>query len=326
LTGNPGGSLTGGGAALTVRAPMYPRASLALAAFAISSVSTLAVGWTFSEGEGYRDVLFDGRPVLRHMNAWDPARRNDTFKPYMHVFASDGKTLLTKGPGGKFTHHRGAFIGWNQTFFEGKSYDFWHCKGVERKHQSYVKTEEKATADEAILVSITDWPTAEGKTVISEKQIVTAKQIAPGKLQLDFAFELSAPSGPVQLKGDPQHAGFHFRAAEEVENHEKDTKYIRATGAKSAKNDVWEDCPWVVCEFAVEGRRYSVMHMGSPANPMPAVFSTRAYGRFGNFFTTDVKPDAPLKLKFRLLVEDEATASKEDWQARYAEWTAGPGK
>jgi hypothetical protein len=33
-----------------------------------------------------------------------------------------------------------------------------------------------------------------------------------------------------------------------------------------------------------------------------------------------------LTISFRLLVEDQATASKEDWVARYAEWTNGKAK
>jgi hypothetical protein len=301
---------------------MDSRPFLAFAIFAISTAASFGAGWSFADGDGYRDVLFEGKPVLRHMNAWDPARRDATFKPYTHVFAFDGQTLLTKGPGGKFTHHRGAFIGWNKTVLDGKSYDFWHCKGVERKHSNYVKAEEKATADEATMVAVIDWPTPEGKTVINEKQIITSRMLAPGKLQLDFAFELTAPSGPVQLNGDPQHAGFHYRAAEEVETHEKDTRYIRPQGAQDKKGDVWADCPWVVCDFTVEGKRYSVMHMSAPENPTPSVYSTRAYGRFGNFFATGVKPGAPLKLKFRLLVEEAGTAAKEDWAARYSEWTA----
>jgi hypothetical protein len=301
---------------------MHARPSAVLAFLALSAPFSLGAGWSFADAEGYRDVLLDGKPVLRHMNAWDPARRNDTFKPYIHVFAFDGKTLLTKGPGGKFTHHRGAFIGWNKTEFEGKSYDFWHCKGVERKHAKYVAAEEKATADQAVMVSVTDWPAPDGRMVISEKQTITSRLLAPGKLQLDFAFELTAPSGPVRLNGDPQHAGFHYRAAEEVERHEKDTRYLRPPGAQDQKSDIWADCPWVVCDFTVEEKRYSVMHMSAPGNPAPSVYSTRAYGRFGNFFTAEVKPGMPLKLNFRLLVEDQAAAAREDWPARYAEWTA----
>src|SRR5688572_13662958 len=84
-----------------------------------SSVSLLAAdapkGWSFADGQGYRDVQFDGKTVLRHMNVWDPARRAETFKPFTHVFDFAGEKPITKGPGGAFTHHRGMFIGWNKT-------------------------------------------------------------------------------------------------------------------------------------------------------------------------------------------------------------------
>jgi hypothetical protein len=303
---------------------LLPFASPCLLLFALAS--SHAAGWSFSDEAEHRDVLFDGRPVLRHMNLWDPARRDETFKPYLHVFAFDGKTLLTKGPGGKFTHHRGAFIGWNKTAFNGKDYDFWHCRNVERRHKSYLKAEEIADGTQAKMVSVTDWPTPDGRTVISEKQTVAARQLGVGRLQLDFTFELSAPNGVVKLGGDPQHAGFHYRAALEVEQNEKKTQYDRPATASGGKNDVWENCPWVVCNFDVSGKRYAVMHMSAPANPTPLVYSTRAYGRFGAFFTTEVTPEKPLVLHYRLLVSDLSSAPVIDGAARYAEWIAGLGK
>jgi hypothetical protein len=61
---------------------MDPRISVALVLLASTAASSFGAGWSFADGDGYRDVLLDGKPVLRHMNAWDPARRNDTFKPY----------------------------------------------------------------------------------------------------------------------------------------------------------------------------------------------------------------------------------------------------
>jgi hypothetical protein len=285
-----------------------------------------AAGWSFSEQAEHRDVLFDGRPVLRHMNVWDPARREETSKPYLHVFAFDGKTLLTKGPGGKFTHHRGAFIGWNKTGFGGREFDFWHCRTVERRHKQYLKAEEIADASQARMVSATEWPAPDGKVVIAEKQTVTARQLGAGRLQLDFAFELRAPSGKVKLGGDAQHAGFHYRAPLEVEQNEKTTKYDRPGTASGGKNDLWENCPWVVCNFDVAGKRYAVMHMSAPANPVPMVYSTRAYGRFGSFFTAEIAPEKPLVLHYRLLVTELSVAPAGDWAARYSEWVATLGK
>ena len=65
---------------------------------------------------------------------WDPSDPRPTCKLFHHVYAPDG-TLLTKGLGGQFEHHRGLFVGWNRTRHNGKSYDFWHCSSWERSHQ-----------------------------------------------------------------------------------------------------------------------------------------------------------------------------------------------
>lgn len=227
-----------------------------LASLVLSLSATLCAadqGWSFADTPGSRDVLFNGKVVLRHMNAFDASskeRRHETFKTFTHVFDFDGKLPITKGPYGRFTHHRGCFIGWNKTIFEGQSYDFWHCPKVERKHVKYLD-ESKAGADAAVLSSVTDWPTAEGKVVIHETQKITAKKISPTELQLDFDFTLEAPNGPVKLEGDLQHAGFHFRAADDVV--EKQTAYILPESNVTKKGDALENCNWVVCQFSTAG-------------------------------------------------------------------------
>lgn len=281
--------------------------------------------WTQADGTGFRDVLLGGKTVLRHMNAWDPAKRADTYKTYTHVFDFTGEKPITKGPGGQFTHHRGAFIGWNKTSFDGKTYDFWHCPNVERKHVKYLESSKGS-----VLSSVTEWPTPEGRVVISETQTVTATKLPDGALQLDFLFKLEAPNGPVKLDGDVQHAGFHFRAAEEVQKTAKETKYTLPEGAKPlmGKNDkpvadVYENTNWVVCSFLIGEKRYAVGHFNDPKNPTPLQYSTRAYGRFGAFSKAEVKPDAPLNLRYRLVVTDGAKErSAADWQKDWEAFAA----
>lgn len=275
--------------------------------------------WTQVDGEGFRDVLLDGKTVLRHMNAWDAARREETLKPFLHVFDFAGARPITKGPGGQFTHHRGAFIGWNKVTFDGKSYDFWHCKNVERKHMKYLDSSKENT-----LVTVTDWPTREGRVVIHETQTVTATKLADGALQLDFNFKLEAPNGPVKLDGDVQHAGFHFRAAEEVQKTAKETKYTLPEGVKSLLNakraptDVHENANWVVCSFLIGDKRYAVGLFNDPKNPAPLQYSTRAYGRFGAFSKAEVKPEAPLNLRYRIVITDGAAElPTSEWQKRW---------
>src|SRR5678815_3798886 len=218
------------------------RAAALFTLTATVSASDGVKGWSFAEGQGYRDVLFDGKTVLRHMNEWEPARRELTFKPYTHVFDFDGKEPITKGPGGDFTHHRGLFIGWNKTILDGVSYDFWHCNKVIRKHVKYLTDQEKADANSATMVTVTDWPAPDEKIVVRETQTITATKPSEGKLQLDVSFKLEAPSGPVKLEGDVQHAGFHFRAAQEVFKRQKESAYILPEGAVKKGGDLYEQC------------------------------------------------------------------------------------
>jgi hypothetical protein len=255
------------------------------------------------------------------MNAFDSAHREETYKPYYHLFGFKGEGPITKGVGGKFPHHRGLFIGWNQLQFEGKKFDFWHCKGVNRLHRTYLGAEETLGGTSATLANITEWPTADGVVVIREKQKVMVKRVSEKRLEMDFAFELSAPSGEVFLGGDAQHAGFHFRAAESVEK--TLATYVRPEGAVDKKNDIW-DCPWVAATFEVADAKYQVAHMSHPSNPA-TVYSTRNYGRFGAFSTAKVTKESPLNLRYRVILIDGAepkdTAA---WTAEYKAWAAQP--
>jgi hypothetical protein len=306
--------------------------SLSLSAFAACTMLLSAAeepkGWSFADGKGYRDVLFNGQTVLRHMNEWDPAKRAETFKPYTHVYDFAGKEPITKGPGGDFTHHRGLFIGWNKTQFEGKSYDFWHCNKVIRQHMKYLPEKEKADAKEATMASVADWPAPDGKVIVRETQTMTATKPAEGVLQLDVSFVLEAPSGgPVKLEGDVQHAGFHFRAANEVHKRQKETAYILPEGAVKKGGDVYEQCNWVVCQFNIGDKRYATAHFNDPKNPTPVQYSTRAYGRFGAFSKTQIEADKPLTLRYRVIVTDTAVVppgTAADWQKKFDEFaTAG---
>src|SRR5687767_9108728 len=140
------------------------------------------------------------------------------------------------------------------------------------------------------MVSLTEWPAPDEKIVVRETQTITATKPADGKLQLDVAFKLEAPSGPVKLEGDLQHAGFHFRAAQEVHKRQKETNYLVQEGATKVK-DALEKCNWVVCQFNLGEKRYAVAHFNEPKNAQPVQYSTRAYGRFGAFSKTQIAAD-----------------------------------
>ena len=64
------------------------------------------------------DLSYADRPVLRYMyHAFDDSSkeaREKTKKVFHHLFTPDGSRLITKGPGGKYSHHRGLFYGFNR--------------------------------------------------------------------------------------------------------------------------------------------------------------------------------------------------------------------
>ncbi len=293
----------------------------------------------FKDGDGFRDLP----QVYRHINRYDPADHNNTFKPFHHIFGMHGEGLITNGPGrddwGKagenirFPHHRGLFFGFNKTPYG----DFWHGKdGVSQRHRAYVAEREFAGPFVAREVSVSEWTTKDGKAVIRDTREVTSWRVNDKHVVLDFEIALESLTGEaIPLEGDPQHAGFQFRAANEVGDAPAtqpsatapglaatspattrrattgggSAVYLRPSSAVGTPNDVWENCPWVHCSFTIKGNPYGVTHMDAPTNPKPTVYSTRAYGRFGAFFGSEkVLPDKPLKLRYRIMVRSGAQA------------------
>ena len=71
----------------------------------------------------------------------DPSDRERTYKPFHHIYQETGIDFLTKGPGGKYSHHRGIFLGFSKCkIFNNDSeianVDTWHCKSVLFRYMS----------------------------------------------------------------------------------------------------------------------------------------------------------------------------------------------
>ena len=203
-----------------------------------ASISTDAPSWPSSfrwrdtKGE-HMDLRLDDQPVLRYMykaiDDSDPKARELTYKPYHHLFDPTGKRLVTKGPGGQYTHHRGLYYGFNKiTYGDGKKADTWHCtKGTHESHEG-VRASEAGPVLGRHRVAI-DWH-GEDKQVFGEEREMTVYNV-PGGILVEFASRLKSTSGKVKLDGDPQHAGFQFRADDEVSrNGKKETYFLRPDG------------------------------------------------------------------------------------------------
>lgn len=305
----------------------------AFAFFAFLGLSSTAFAadegfaWQDAESDGeHIDLHYNGRPAIRYMypklDETSEETRNATHKPYHHVFSPDGKTLLTKGPGGLFPHHKGLFYGFNKiSYGDGQQADTWHC--TNGAHQSHImEVSHSANANEAKYRDLINWYGEEAEPFAREFRDIRVTREAVDGVEgwlIDFASHLETYDGkPIHLDGDPQHAGFQFRATQEVpDKTAKETYYLRPDGKgepgkfrnwdnknpDAPENAKSENLPWNALSMVVDGQRYTVVYLDHPDNPKPARYSERDYGRFGSYFVADVTKEKPLEVKYRLWVQ-----------------------
>jgi hypothetical protein len=265
-------------------------------------------------GPGQTELLWGERPVLRYMHPTldesTPEKRGETYKPYHHVFDPQGKVLLTKGPGGLFPHHRGLFFGFNRiSYGAGKSADTWHCnKGESQSHEGFEREESGPVLGRHVCRVA--WHGQDGQVFVDELRELTAWNTSRGVL-LELASQLKTRVGRVKLDGDPQHAGFQFRATQHVpDKTASQTYYLRPDGrGEPGQFRNWPDnrdhvnLSWHALCFVVEGQRYTACFLDRPQNPKEARFSERDYGRFGSYFEYELTEDRPLDVRYRFWLQ-----------------------
>jgi hypothetical protein len=270
--------------------------------------------WT-SQGDKYDELSLGQRPVLRYMreplDTSSKERIGETYKVYHHVYDPQGKQFVTKGPGGLFPHHRGLFYGFNRiSYGDGKKADVWHCRnGESQSHEQTVSTETGVVLGRH-KVEIA-WRGQDGQPFAIETRQMTAYNTPQG-VMIDFASRLESKVGEVKLDGDPQHAGFQFRASQQVPDETADqTYYLRPDGrGQAGKFRNWPgdkehvDLAWNALSFVLGEQRYTTAYLDRPENPKEARFSERNYGRFGSYFATTIDEDQPLRLKYRIVLRE----------------------
>ena len=290
--------------------------------------------WKTDKAAGTSDLMFGEKSVIRYMFAYDKSTKesvHDTYKVFHHVFGPQSGEVITKGAGGKFTHHRGMFVGWNKTSFgDGKQLDFWHCKnGAHLRHISFLS--QTANESGGTMSSEIHWNDHDDKPVIRETRTVSVVREPNTKgWQIDWASTLESAVGEIKLNGDRQHAGFQFRAAQAVAD-ANGARFLRPANFPQAKEaiqvgDKGDPPPhinlsWFAETYELNGKRYTIEYFDNPTLPKPALFSERPYGRFGTFFKTTIKADRPLKLSYRLVVSEGDSPKVEDIQSRYDAFT-----
>lgn len=282
-------------------------------------------GKTFPElilSDPARDI---NRPILRYMNqAYDkstPELRDRTYKVFHHLYNPSGKRFVTNGgetdlkPGEKakllYPHHRGLMFAFNRiSYGDNKQADTWHCgKGEHQSHVKVLNTESgPVLGRQRVLV---DWYGRQDDIFAREQRELTVHNI-PGGTLVEFASRLAATEGPVKLDGDPQHAGFQFRASQQVAGKTaSQTYYLRPDGkGEPGKTRNWPDykkhvnLPWNAMSFVIDGERYTAAYLNHPKNPGESRWSERDYGRCGCYFAYELTKDRPLVVNYRVWLQD----------------------
>ena len=302
----------------TLKVVVDPRADIKLA----GGFSWKDVPGDYSEAS-YRDSSGKTIPVLRYMcktyDTSSPEARNKTYKVFHHLYDPAGTRYITNGGHNDphetekdllYPHHRGLYFAFNKITYDGKSADIWHCtNGTHSSHNKTIfETGGPVAADQRVLI---DWVGQKGDVFAQEERQFTVYKV-PGGTLVEFATRLKPKVDLVKLDGDPQHSGFHFRAANEVSKNGKQTYYLRpdgkgemgATRNWDSKNKGPINLPWDVMSFVLGGKRYSVEYIDSPLNPGEKRYSERDYGRFGCYFEYTLTPDHPLLLNHRIWLQD----------------------
>jgi hypothetical protein len=315
----------------------------ALAPLTVSAEPAGARGFRWVDGpeQGTVDLLYDGSPVLRYMYAFDrstPQRAQETFKVYHHVFGPGTQDLITNGPNGLYPHHRGLFVGWRRTIYDGGEIDSWHCiKGAHQRHARFV--EKGSDAHTGFMTAEIMWNDGKEKPVIDETRSVRVTNVGssagPPAWQIDWTTRLVSQRGKIELTGDRQHAGFQFRAAASVaktnsatfirpKNFPEQSKAVEVDDRKDP--DKFVNLGWDAMTYEINGKRYTVTYFEDPALPKPSKFSERPYGRFGAFFETILTPGRPLTLRYRLIVTAGSPPDRATIQAEYDRFAAEMGR
>ncbi len=278
-------------------------------------------GFAWKDPDGEHPVLtYDGKKVLEYVRpTFDPklsgdkkdgALTNPTIKVYHHLYDQLGTVRLTNGPEGMYPHHRGIFYGFNNISYDGMKADVWHCRSGESQRHVATISHEAGPNFGKHKVKIT-WNGKDGQPFATEERelIVTAPK---GGWLIEFHSTLTTDLDKVHLDGDPQHAGFHFRANAAVEKNKAETYFLSPNGKGAKGKEVnWDpktkkgpvNRPWTAMSFELDGKRYTVVYLDHPDNPKEARQSERTYGRIGTYFVYDLTKDKPLHVKYRLWVQ-----------------------
>lgn len=289
--------------------------------------------WKDDAERGLCTLFVGEQPVVQYFYTVDTSSDEaafDTAKVFHHVYGPGTDTLITKGAGGTFPHHRALYVGWNKTSYQGKTNDFWHCrKGERQRHVEFTRLE--GDAHQGTMTAVIHWIDPQDQVVVEEHRTITVRKLpveaSPGYgWQIDWSTTLNSGVGPIRLDGDRQHAGFQYRAAQYVAD-KNNARYIRPAGAPQDPSayqvndntdpDKHVDLGWLAMTYELDGEHYTVEYLEQPNVPNPSRYSERPYGRFGAFYVAELDSERPLTMNYRLNVTRGTPPAQQTIQQRY---------
>jgi hypothetical protein len=304
--------------------------------------------WTEKKGE-YQELILTRSgtftPYLRYMNRpYDVSSadaRNKSYKVFHHLYDPTGKRLVTNGGFADdgatdpkkllYPHHRGIMYGFNKCTYGPDlklQADTWHCPPADPKKKgptAHVAHEKTLSTETGPILGrhrvLLGWYGAADKPFAEEERELTVYRV-PGGTLVEFASRLKTTGGKVKLDGDPQHAGFQFRAHNDVAAKTKSqTYYLHPNGkGEMGKERNWPqdksmyELPWYAMSFVLDDQRYTTCYIDHPKNPQSTRYSERDYGRFGGYFERVITEESPLVVNYRLwlqtgeMTQDQAQA------------------
>jgi hypothetical protein len=298
------------------------------------NISFKAPGWdkVFSFRDGapnpgdanrpdFVDLLFAGRAVTRTQIAHEPEPQGGSkykiWKIYNKVYDRAGRDFITTGTGGLYPHHRGIYLGWSRTGFDGGRHDTWHMTGPSQQLKKI--TDRVAGPVLGRYTVHIDWKTKAGKVILEEARTITVyRQPEPALMLMDLSTSLKAVNGDVELAGDPEHAGCQYRPHNEVARN-KSARYLFPLEEINEGNvNKTRDMPWAALSYKLGENTYEVQHLSHPDIPKGNVYSAyRDYGRFGAYFKTTVAKGETLSLQYRIRVAEGELGEREAYARRY---------
>ena len=292
-----------------------PLSSITITLLLLNSLGPMArAAWTVTDGENTDqpgrkvDIQLDDQLVARFIYG------EGQMKPFLHVFGDEGDCLTEWSAKQVYPHHRGIFIGWNKITSDLGSWDLWHLtRGAKMR---VVKLEKLSGGpDAATLVARIEWlagqkDTAGSDLLITETRTLVFSRPEGKRTQVDVQFELKA-ARDLELGGDLQHAGIHFRGSQELVKRAKETSYVWEPDLPGpGGRAVSKDFKWCRLLFPIGERWYSSTELNTPGNPIEEL-SWRDYGRFGFFFKKRLKAGEAFKVNYRFVTQRaEAPAGK----------------